>query len=64
MKRLSSNRQSILKESQRAWIKLVSSECELEAGPPTGGSDWSEELAICDLHWRAYRAQFFESLEG
>jgi uncharacterized protein YecT (DUF1311 family) len=61
--RLSSERQEALRQSQRAWIKFVASQCVLEAGPPTGGTDWSRNLAICDLHWRAYRAMFLETLD-
>ncbi len=61
--RLGPARQELLRQSQRAWLKLVGSQCELEAGPPTGGTDWTDELVICDLHWRAYRAMFLESLD-
>ena len=60
--RLNLPRQPILRESQRAWLKFVGTQCELEAGPPTGGTDWADELAICDLHWRAYRSKYLESL--
>lgn len=63
MKKLRSARQELLRRSQRAWIQFAASQCELEAGPPTGGTDWGDELAICDIHWRAYRAMFLESLE-
>lgn len=61
--RLGPERQELLRQGQRAWLKFVSSQCELEAGPPTGGTDWTDELAICDLHWRAYRALFLESID-
>lgn len=62
MKKLSSARQELLRRGQRAWIQFAASQCELEAGPPTGGTDWSDETAICDLRWRAHRAMFLESL--
>lgn len=62
MKRLSPARQDVLRRSQRAWLQLVSTQCELEAGPRTGGTDWTDELAICDLEWRAYRAMLLESV--
>lgn len=61
--RLGPERQELLRQSQRAWLKFVSSQCELVVGPSTGGTDWTDELAICDLHWRAYRAMFLESLD-
>ncbi|MBT9507583.1 MAG: DUF1311 domain-containing protein [Rhodoferax sp.] len=61
--RLGPERQELLRQSQRAWLKFVSSQCELVAGPPTGGTDWTDELVVCDLHWRAYRAMFLESLD-
>jgi uncharacterized protein YecT (DUF1311 family) len=63
LQKLNPARQVVLRESQRAWLKFVGSQCELEVGPPTGGTDWVDELAICDLHWRAYRAKLLESLD-
>lgn len=63
LQKLSPARQIILRESQRGWLKFVASQCELEEGPSTGGTDWVDGLAICDLHWRAYRAKLLESLE-
>jgi len=63
MKKLNPLRQDLLKRSQRAWLQLLPAQCELEAGPPTGGTDWNDELAICDLHGRAYRATLLESLD-
>lgn len=62
MQKLNPKRQDILRRSQRAWLLLLPTQCELEAGPPTGGSDWVEELAICDLEWRAYRSLMLESV--
>lgn len=63
LERLSPPRQTLLRDSQRSWLRFVGNQCELEAGPPTGGTDWTDELAICDLHWRAYRSKFLESLD-
>lgn len=45
-----------------ARLKLIERQFEMEAGPPTGGTDWPDDLAICDLHWRAYRAKFLSRL--
>ena len=50
-------------DSQKAWLKMLPAHCKLEAGYPDDGADFEEMNARCQLHWRAYRAKYFEALQ-
>lgn len=41
---------------------MLAAHCRLEAGYPGGGTDAVEESGLCEIRWRAYRANYLESL--
>jgi len=41
---------------------MLAAHYRLEAGYPGGGTDAVEESGLCEIRWRAYRANYLESL--